>query len=257
MAFIDTHAHLDEDAFSTDLDEVVHRAAAVGVEAILTIGTTAASSERAVELAARFPTVFAVVGIQPNYVSAAGPTDWDRIVELARAPKVVAIGETGLDRYWDHTPFEQQQEFFQRHLELARNSGLPVVIHCREAEADVVAQLTAFAAGTPLAGVMHSFCGDASTAESCLELGLHLSFAGMLTYRKNEELRQVAGRTPLERVLVETDSPYLSPTPHRGKRNEPAHVVHTAQCLADCLQLPLEEVARAATANARRLFQLP
>ncbi len=257
MEFIDTHAHLDEQAFEPDLDEVLQRARAAGLSAILTIGVTADTSRAAVRLAECYPDVFAVVGVQPNYVSQAHPDDWDTIVALAAHPRVVAIGETGLDRYWDHSPLDLQREWFARHLELARSLGKPFVVHCREAEADVVVQLQQAAEHGPLKGVMHSFSGNAETARACLDLGLHLSFAGMVTYKRNAELRAVAAAVPPDRYLIETDAPYLAPVPHRGKRNEPAHVVETARCLASQTGRTLDEVAAETTANARRLFALP
>lgn len=256
VELIDTHAHLDESAFDTDRAEVVERCAPAGVTAVVTIGTTAASSRAAVDLAAEFDCLHAAVGIQPNYAAEAQPGDWEAIVELSERPGVVAIGETGLDRYWDHAPFDLQVEYFRKHLELARQRDLAFVVHCREAEADVVAELRRAAEAGPLRGVMHSFCGDAGTAKECLDMGLFLSFSGMVTYKKNDELRDVAASVPLERLLVETDAPYLSPVPKRGKRNEPANVLHTAECLAESRGIPLEELAAATTQNARTLFGL-
>lgn len=257
LQFIDTHCHLDEDAFAADRDAVVGHALDSGVAALVTIGTTAASSARAVELAHRHTSVFAAVGIQPNYTAEAQPNDFARIEELAVEDKVVAIGETGLDRYWDFAGIDVQVEFFRRHLKLARDRKLPFVVHCREAEADVIAELRRDAIAGPLAGVMHSFCGDWDAARICLDLGLHISFAGMVTYKKNDELRRVAAAVPLDRLLVETDAPYLAPVPQRGKRNEPAFVRHTAQCLAEIHGISLQELASQTTANARRLFRLP
>jgi TatD DNase family protein len=256
MQFIDTHLHLDEEAFRPDRDEVVARASAAGVDTMITIGITAATSRAAVALAQAHPAVSAAVAIQPNYVSQAAPGDWEIIEGLATQPKVVAIGETGLDRYWDHAPFEMQVEFFDKHLELARRLNLPFIVHCREAEAEVVAQLKRAAADGPLRGVMHSFCGDAETAAACIELGLFISFAGMLTFKKNDTLRSVAAQVPLDRLLIETDAPYLAPTPFRGKRNEPAYVRHTAEVLATVRNLTLAEIAQVTTDNARRLFAL-
>src|SRR5262249_42492555 len=158
-----------------------------------------------------------------NHVAEARPGDWDEVVRLAEHPRVVAVGETGLDRHWDYTPFSRQEEFFARHLELARRRGLTVVIHCREAEADVVRMLRADdKAHGPVRGVMHSFTGDPGTAAACLAMGLYVSFAGMVTYKNAQSLREVAKGVPLDRLLVETDSPYLAPVPVRGKRNEPA-----------------------------------
>ncbi|MGC1275352.1 MAG: TatD family hydrolase [Planctomycetaceae bacterium] len=254
MQLFDTHCHLDEPAFDGDRDDTMARARSIGVVGMLTIGTTAGSSVAAVELASRHDDVFAAVGIQPNYVAEEKPGDWDRIVALAGEPQVVAIGETGLDRYWDYTPFESQGEAFDRHLELSRTIGKPFVVHCREAETDVVAQLRNAAAAGPLHGVMHSFSGDLATAEACLELGLFISFAGMVTFKRNDALRAVAKAVPLDRILIETDAPYLAPMPHRGKRNEPGYIAHTAAVLAEAHGMAPVEFALATTANARRLF---
>ena len=257
MRLIDTHAHLDELAFDPDVPETLARARAAGVVNVLTIGINAETSRNAVALAEQYPDVCAVVGIQPNYVSQMLPDDWDEIVEMARHPRVVGIGETGLDRYWDYAPIEQQQEWFEKHLEFSREIGKPFVVHCREAEADVVAQLKRAAEAGPLKGVMHSFCGDEQTLQACLELGLHISFAGMVTYKRNDDLRRVAALVPPDRLLVETDSPYLAPVPMRGKRNEPANVVHTAKCVAEARGVDIEELATQTTTNAIRLFRLP
>lgn len=256
MELIDTHCHLDEDAFAVDRDEVLRRAADAGLAAVITIGTTAESSRQAVELAARYPLVHAAVGIQPNYVAQAQPGDWEIIEQLATRPKVVALGETGLDRYWDYAPIDQQRDYFARHIELSKRLDRPFVVHCRDAEADVVAQLREAAADGPLRGVMHSFTGTRETAEACLALGLYISFAGMVTFRKNHELRAAAAAVPRDRLLIETDSPYLAPIPHRGKRNEPAHVKYTAAVLAEVHGLTPDELAALTTRNARELFRL-
>ena len=252
---IDTHAHLDDDRFADDLADVVARAAAAGLERVITIGTDAATSARNVELCGRFPLLRAAVGIQPNHVAEAQPGDWDSIRELVQLPTCVAVGETGLDRYWDRAPFPLQEDYFARHLALSRETHKPVVIHCREAEADVVRMLRAdFDARGPVAGVMHSFTGDAATAQACLAMGLHISFAGMVTYKNAEDLRRVAATVPLDRLLVETDSPYLAPVPVRGKRNEPAYVVHTAECLANVLGVTRDVIDEHTTHNAKSLF---
>lgn len=256
MTLIDTHCHLDEDSFATDVDEVVARALEEGLEALFTIGTTASSSRNAVELAQRFEQVHAIVGIQPNYVSQMVDGDWETILELSQHEHVIGIGETGLDRYWDHAPIELQQEYFDKHLELSVERDLPFVVHCREADSDVVAQLQKFSSGKSLRGIMHSFCGDEQTAEACLQMGMHISFSGMLTYKKNDDLRFVAKEIPLERLLVETDSPYLAPVPKRGKRNEPAFVSHTCSVLAEIHDKSPEEMAEITTRNARQLFRL-
>ena len=256
MILFDTHAHLDEEAFHPDRNETVERALEAGVQTILTIGTTADSSQRAVDLAATFPQVYAVVGIQPNYVAQMKPGDWERILTLSTADKVVGIGETGLDRYWDYAPIELQQDYFSKHIQLSRERDLPFVVHCREAEADVVDLLQREAAQAPFKGLMHSFCGTPETAAACLELGMYISFAGMLTFKKNDELRETARLIPLDRLLVETDAPYLAPVPQRGKRNEPAFVKHTCAGLAELHDKTPEEMAEITTQNARTLFQL-
>jgi TatD DNase family protein len=243
-ALIDTHAHLDDEQLAADLPAVLERARAAGVAPVIAVATTASSSGATVELAQRHADVFATAGIHPNHAAEAAPGDWDEVVALVSQGRVVAVGETGLDRHWDFTPFALQEEYFARHLELGRRTQRPVVIHCREADADVVRMLREeFDRHGPIRGVLHSFTGDAAMAESCREMGLYLSFAGMLTYKNAEALRAVAARQPLDRLLVETDSPYLSPVPLRGKRNEPAHVVHTAACLAGLLGVSPEKLA--------------
>ena len=258
--WIDTHAHLDDPQFVDDLSAVLARAKAAGVRQVITIATTAASSQRAVALATGHPELWATVGIQPNHVAEAGTTDWDEIVKLVEQSRVVALGETGLDRHWDFTPFPQQEDYFARHLELAHARDLAVVVHCRQAEADTVRMLREqFDRVGPIRGVMHSFTADEATAEACLAMGLCISFAGMLTYKNADELRRVAAIIPLDRLLVETDSPYLTPVPLRGKmkRNEPANLIHTGACLAAAKSVSADELARQSTQNARKLFKLP
>ena len=255
--FFDTHTHIDQSEFDADRTEVVRRAEEAGVEAIVAVATTAEASDVCVRLAAEFDIVYAAVGIQPNYVAEALADDWDHVVSVATGPKVVALGETGLDRHWDFAPFEMQQDYFDRHLRLAQQRGLPFIVHMRECESDILAMLREAHGRGPLAGVMHSFTGDAEMAAECVELGLYISFAGMVTYKKSDALRGCAASIPAERLLIETDSPYLSPQPVRGKRrNEPANVRYTAECLAEVRSVPLETLAAITTANARRLFGL-
>ncbi len=250
----DTHAHLDQEEFDADRPAVIERARQAGVETMVAVGTTAATSSACLELAGRFEGVWAAVGIQPNYTAAAAADDWDRIVALAGQNRVVAIGETGLDRYWDYAPFATQQDYFDRHLRLAQQLGRPFVVHTRDCDADVLVMLREARCRGPLRGVMHSFTGTAATAAECVELGLWISFAGMVTFKKSGDLRSVAATIPQERILIETDSPYLSPHPLRGRRNEPAHLIHTATCLAEVRGQPLAAFARQTTANARVLF---
>ncbi|HRX80377.1 MAG: TatD family hydrolase [Planctomycetaceae bacterium] len=257
MRFFDTHCHLDDDDFDSDRDRVISRATQAGVETILAVGTTADSSSAVVALAARYPSVLAAVGIQPNYCAEAKSDDWTRVVELACAPRVVAIGETGLDRYWDHTPFDVQQDYFDRHIRLSQAKSLPFIVHLRDCEEDILEMLRDARARGPLQGVMHSYTGTAAGAAECIELGLYISFAGMVTYKKSDDLRAVAVTIPDDRILIETDAPYLSPHPKRGQRpNEPALVVHTAVCLAEVRGVSLKSLAELTTANACRLFTL-
>jgi len=251
----DTHAHLDQDAFAADLPAVLDRAQLAGVDQMLAIGVTAESSGRCVALACEWDAIRAAVGIQPNYVGEAAPEDWDEIVRLSGQPGVVALGETGLDRYWDDTPLDQQQDYFDRHLRLSQQTELPFIVHMRECEADIMTMLREARMRGPLRGVMHSFTGGAQMAAECIELGLLISFAGMVTYKKSDELRAVAATIPLDKLLVETDSPYLSPEPVRKiRRNEPAHVAHTARLLAEVRGEEFDAFARQTTANARSLF---
>jgi TatD DNase family protein len=254
MVLFDTHCHLDQSEFDEDRDAAIERAAVAGVRQILTVGITADSSRAAVELAARHPEVYAAVGIQPNYCGQAQPEDWDRVLQLLKQPRVIALGETGLDRYWDYTPFAVQQDYFDRHLRLSQQSGLPFIVHSRDCDEDILVMLREARQRGPLAGVMHSFTGEAATAGECVTLGLYISFAGMVTYKKSQALRDVAKAIPADRILIETDSPYLSPHPLRGKRNEPAHLVHTAACLAAARGVPLEDFCRQTTQNAQRLI---
>ncbi|MDE0735200.1 MAG: TatD family hydrolase [Pirellulaceae bacterium] len=255
MTLFDTHAHLDEDVFQDDRQAVVQRASQAGVTSIISVATTLASSRRCLEIAGSFDHVFPSVGIQPNYCAEAGENDWDQIVELARSPQVVALGETGLDRHWDYTPFAMQQDYFDRHIRLSQDLQIPFIVHMRECGADIVTMLRDARQRGPLQGVMHSFTGDASLAEECLELGLYISFAGMVTFKKSDELRSVAAGITSDRLLLETDAPYLSPHPHRGQRpNEPALMIHTAACLAETRGISLEVLAQQTTANAHQLF---
>lgn len=256
--YCDTHAHLDDEQFEAIRDGVLERAAAAGVATILTVGTTLATSQTSVVLARRYPGVFAAIGVQPNYAGQAADGDWDQIVRLAREPLVVAVGETGLDRYWDFTAFDIQQDYFDRHLRLSQQRDLPLVIHMRDCAQETLAMLHEARRRGPLRGVMHSFTGDAEAARECLDLGLCISFAGMVTFKKSQALRDVARTVPDDRILIETDSPYLSPHPQRGQRpNEPALLVHTAACLAQVRGTELARFQDITTANAVRLFRFP
>lgn len=253
---IDTHAHLTDSRLLDQLPEVIHRANAAGVERTICIATTADDSDACMSVARQFPDKTAPsAGIHPNHAAEAKPVDWDCIIQLSQQREIVALGETGLDRHWDFTPFAMQEDYFARHLELSRQTGLPVVIHCREAEPDVIRMLRAeFGKNGLIRGVMHSFCGQWETAEAALAMGLYVSFAGMLTYKNADDVRAVAAKIPNDRLLVETDCPYLAPVPHRGKTNEPAFVVHTANELARVRGTSLDSLASLTSENACRLF---
>ena len=255
MALVDTHLHLDDEQFDGQRELLLERARLAGVTTMITVGTTADSSEHSVRLAAQLADVHAAVGIQPNYCSEADTGDWDRILALVDQPGVVALGETGLDRHWDYSPLELQQDYFDRHLRLSQQTDLPFIVHMRDCGDDILTMLSEARQRGPLRGVMHSFSGDQPLLEACLELGMYISFAGMLTFKKSDQLRQVATAVPADRILIETDAPWLSPHPCRSQRpNEPALLVHTFECLADCRQLDKEPFQQQLSANSRRLF---
>lgn len=257
LCLFDTHAHLNDEQLWAMRDAVWQRANDAGVQLALAVGTTVATSTECVQLAAATAGIYAAVGIHPNYCAAATAADWDAIVQLATNSQVVALGETGLDRYWDDCPLAIQQDFFDRHLQLGQQRQLPVVIHMRDCELDILEALRSARRRGPLSGIMHSFSGSWETAAECLELGLHISLSGMVTYKKNEALREIARQVPAERLLIETDCPYLSPHPMRSQRpNEPALMIHTAACVAELRGLSIEALADLTTRNARLLFGL-
>jgi TatD DNase family protein len=244
-------------AFADDLDAVLGRAAAAGIETLVCVGYDLASSHAAIALAAAHPNIFATVGVHPNYLAEA-PANWlTEIHALARAPRVVGIGETGLDYYRTYTPPERQHEGLVAHLHLAETLGLPVVIHCRDAESALLAVIAERGSATHPRGVLHCFSGGMATMEAAVQAGYYISLAGSVTFKSAAALRAVAAAVPSERLLIETDCPYLSPVPHRGERNEPARVRLTAACLAEVRGDSLEDLARHTSANAARLFGWP
>jgi TatD DNase family protein len=250
---IDTHTHLHCQHFADDRTNVLHNADRAGVQRIVEIGYDLPSSRAAIALAEQHPHIYAVVGIQPNHAHEA-PPDWlHQVRTLAHHPRVVAIGEIGLDYYRNYAPHDVQAHFFTQQLALARELKLPVVIHSREAQDDTVHILQAHATGQP--GIMHSFSGAWDYASACLDVGFWLSFSGPVTFRKATDLHDVAQRAPLDRILTETDCPYLSPHPFRGKRNEPAHVRLVAERLAELRGIPLSSLAEAVWNNAANVFQ--
>jgi TatD DNase family protein len=258
---IDTHAHLCYADLLSDLPAVIGHAQAAGVERIISIATTLDDARQTLELTRRYDSVFAAVGLHPGEIPNVSLCDLKELESLASEPKVVAIGETGLDYYRDAkndaSLRQQQKDLFWAQLELAKERQLPVVIHNRAAEEDVLAILRTQADRPHPWGVMHCFGGDEKFARDCIEIGLLISYTGILTFKNADALRGVAQKVALDHVMLETDAPYLAPVPHRGKRNEPAFVPHIAEALAQIKGVRGEEVARATTANAQRLFRLP
>jgi TatD DNase family protein len=253
--WIDTHAHLADEALVANLSDVLVRAKQAGIGRLLCVAVDAQSSQAAIQIANQNDIVGASVGIHPNYAHLAANEDWNSILAFTKHPKVCALGETGLDLHWDDCPFALQQENFARHIAVSQETGLPLIIHMRDCESEMVAFLKHHSGGVPLNGVMHSFSGSTQTAAECLSLGLHISFAGMLTYKKSQDLRETAKTIPLDRLLLETDCPYLSPEPMRSKRpNEPANLPYTGRCLAQTLGMPASELEQITWQNSCRLF---
>ncbi len=266
---IDTHAHLDLEHFGDDVSELLDRCrtgcfpdpvkqdARFPMDAIVVPGISAESTRQCVALAQKHDLLYAAVGIHPNSAKDAAKDDWAVIEHFAGEPKVVAVGETGLDRYWDRTPFEIQLDYLERHIDLAKRKDLPILLHSRECDDDLL-PILAREAGR-LRGVIHSFSSDARVAEKCVEYGFYISFSGAVTYtnRKFAPLWDAAKVVPADRLLLETDSPYLTPHPYRGKldKNEPLMVAFVAKRLAELRDCPLEEVLRQTTENAKRLFR--
>jgi TatD DNase family protein len=251
---VDSHCHLDFDDFSGDLDGIVARARAVGVGRIVTISTRVARQAVLVAIAERFPDVYCSIGTHPHYAHEELDLGVDDLIKQTRHAKTVAIGEAGLDRHYDFSPIEAQAQGFRRHIAAARETGLPLVIHSRDADADMAAILEEETGKGAFAAVLHCFTGGRDLAERAIALGLFISFTGILTFKKSEELRAIAAALPADRILVETDAPYLAPGRHRGKRNEPAFVVETAKVLAQARNVSFEEIARQTTENFFRLF---
>jgi TatD DNase family protein len=258
--FVDSHAHIDGEEFDVDRDEVVERAREAGVCAILNIGTgdpLSGTLERAVEVAEKYDGVFAAVGVHPHDARLFNDEAASRIQRLTKqSSRLIAWGEIGLDYHYDNSPRDVQQEVFRRQLRLAREAELPVIIHSREADDDTVNILREELKDSGRGGVMHCFGGSRSMLEGIVELGFMVSFAGNVTFKKAEDLREAARLVPLERLLVETDCPFLTPVPFRGRRNEPARVVEVARCLADLRGMTLEEMGRLTTDNFARFFDL-
>lgn len=251
---IDTHCHLDFPDFAEDIEAYVARAEAAGVARMVTISTRVARFPAYATLAERFPSVWCTVGTHPHGAHEELDVTAERLVELARHPRCVAIGEAGLDYHYDKSPREAQAQGLRTHIAAARATQLPLVIHARQADEDMAAILREEMGKGAFPAILHCFTAGEMLARTGVELGLYISFSGILTFKTSEDLRAIARDIPMERLLVETDAPYLAPTPYRGKRNEPAYVVETAKILADVKGVSFDEIARTTTDNARRCY---
>ena len=260
MIFVDSHCHIDGEQFDDDRDEIVKRAKDAGVEMMLTVGTGNPQNgeiERAVRVAEKYETVFASVGVHPHDATLYDGKAETHLIELTKHEKVIAWGEIGLDYFYDHSPRDVQREVFRRQIKLAKDLDLPVIIHSRDADDETVEILAEeYSKNLGRGGVMHCFGGSIAMAKAMLDVGFYISFAGNVTFKKAENLREAARIVPLEKLLIETDCPFLAPVPNRGKRNEPAFVVHTARFLTDFYGIELETLVNQTTRNFLDLFGL-
>jgi TatD DNase family protein len=251
---VDSHCHLDFPDFSADLDAIVERAAAAQVARIVSISTHVRRFDKLLEIAERFPNVYCSVGTHPHYAHEELDVTVAELVERSLYPKVVAIGEAGLDYHYDFSPRDAQEIGFRRHIEAARATQLPLVVHAREADADIGRILEEESGKGAFPAVLHCFTAGRELARRAVDLGFYIGFTGILTFRKSDELRSIAAELPADRILVETDAPYLAPGKFRGKRNEPSYVTETAKVLADTRGVAFDDIARQTTENFFRLF---
>jgi TatD DNase family protein len=251
---VDSHCHLDFPDFAGELDEIVVRARAAGVRSLVTISTRVKQHARVLAIAEQFPGVYCSLGTHPHYAQEELDISVDDLMRRAVHPKIAAIGEAGLDYHYDFSARDAQQLTFRRHIAAARNTGLPLVIHSRDADSDMKEILTEEVGKGAFAAVLHCYTGGPELAQRAVELGFSISFTGILTFKHSDPLREIARELPSDRILVETDAPYLAPVPHRGRRNEPAYVVETAQVLAETRGVTLSEISRQTTENFFRLF---
>ena len=254
--FVDSHCHLNYPDFQEDFAEMLARADTLGIKRLLTISTKLKEAEDLLKITANHPQIFCTMGVHPHEVEKEGVPSMDALRALMKRPKVVGIGETGLDYFYEHSPREQQKESFRHHIRLAKETGLPLIIHSRDAEEDILTILEEEKASEmDRPGVIHCFSGTQDFALKTMEMGFYISISGIATFKKTVELQDIIqNHVPLERMLVETDAPYLAPVPHRGKRNEPSFVVHTAEKVAELKDVSLQEVARITTDNFFTLF---
>jgi TatD DNase family protein len=257
LGLIDSHAHIQGKEYTGEVDAVIGRAREAGVEQIIVVGGAGdmSSNTAAVALAESWPNLYATVGMHPHDAKDVGEEELQQLKELAAHPKVIAVGETGLDYYYNHSPWEVQRRVFAQFIRLASETDLPLVVHERDAAREVAELLRGEGEGK-IRGVIHCFTGDYASACAYLDLGFYLSLTGIITFKNAEPLREVVRKMPLDRIFVETDSPYLTPVPHRGRRNEPAYVRFVAATIANVKGLNIEEVARVTTNNVRALFRI-
>lgn len=251
---VDSHCHLDFPDFADELDQVVERARKGGIGLMLSINTHVSRFPRVLAVAERFDDVYCTVGIHPHEAGSEPATDAETLIHLAEHPKVVGFGETGLDYYYDKSPRDRQRDSFRVHIDAARRTELPIIIHTRDADDDMAQILSEEMAKGAFPGLIHCFSSGQHLADLAVELGLYISVSGIITFKKAEALQQVISTIPLDRLLVETDCPYLAPIPYRGKRNEPAYVAHTAAKVAELKGISTEALATATTANFLSLF---
>src|SRR5687768_8566386 len=254
---IDSHAHIQGKEYADEIEAVIARAGEAGIGKIIVVGGAGemSSNHDAVALADSYENVYATVGMHPHDAKDVGPEELRSLRDLTVDPKVIAVGETGLDYYYNHSPHDVQRRVFAEFIQLARDTGLPLVVHERDAAKDAVQLLRSEGKGD-LRGVLHCFTGNYQAACAYLDLGFYLSFTGIITFKNAEPLREVVQKVPLERMLVETDSPFLTPAPHRGKRNEPAYVRFVAGTIAEIKGITLEKVAQVTTKNVQNLFKI-
>jgi TatD DNase family protein len=252
---VDSHCHLDFPDFAEERDAVVERAHAAGVGTLVTICTKITEFAAVAAIAERYPAVYCSVGIHPHEAAHQPATTTADLVDKARHPKVVGIGETGLDFHYDHSPRERQRAVFQAHIAAARETGLPLIVHSRNADVETAEMLREGAAAGPLTGLIHCFSSTRYLSDAALEIGFSISLSGILTFKKATELQAIARELPADRILVETDAPYLAPAPHRGRRNEPAYVADTAAFLAVLRNDTRETIEQQTTENFFRLFR--
>ncbi len=256
LKLVDTHCHLDMESFTEDIDQVIENGLQAGVKTIITIGIDLNSSKKAVQLAGRYPSVFATVGVHPHDADKVTDKDLAIIGELAGHEKVIGYGEIGLDYAKMYAPKEKQKEIFTRQLIMAKDLNLPLIIHDRDAHADTIQALDNFAP-FPAGGVMHCFSGNLDFARQVIELGFFISIPGIVTFKNAHSLHEVARKVPANILLLETDAPFLTPAPYRGKRNEPARIIHTAAKVAELRDISIERLAEITSRNAEKLFSIP